>query len=143
MADDNLFNKLGGRATLDRVHKIFYDKVFEHPWMKSFFADVDRDAIEKQQTDFMTSNMGGGKIYCGGLPKPVHKHMFITDELYDLRQEMLKEAMVECGIDEELIERWIKIDDAFRGSLVKESVDQCEKRYATDTLLVHPKPAKS
>lgn len=140
MAEDNLFDKLGGRATLERVHKVFYDKVFEHPWMKSFFAGVNRDAIEKQQTDFMTSNMGGGKIYCGGLPKPVHKHMFITTELYDLRQKMLIEAMNECGIDGELAARWIKIDDAFRGSLVKDGIDECEKRFATDELLAFPKP---
>ena len=140
MSEDSLFQELGGRTTLERVHKNFYDKVFDHPWLKQFFADVNREAIEKQQTDFMTSNMGGGKIYCGGLPKPVHRHMYITDELYDLRQEMLRQAMVECGIAQDLIERWIKIDNAFRCSLVKETEADCEKRYATDRLLIVAKP---
>ncbi|MCH8156839.1 MAG: group 1 truncated hemoglobin [Nitrospinae bacterium] len=140
MEDASLFDLLGGRATLERVHKLFYDKVYAQPWLKEYFKGVEQKVVENQQTDFMTSNMGGGKIYSGGFPQPVHKHMHITGELFELRAVLLRDSILECGIPEDLAERWLKIDQAFRSSLVKSDPSQCEKRYATDEIINIPKP---
>ena len=30
---------LGGKKTLQKVHKIFYNKLYAHPWLKSFFEE--------------------------------------------------------------------------------------------------------
>ncbi len=127
---------------LERVHKLFYDKLYEHAWLKHFFADVDQKVIENQQTDFMISNMGGGKLYSGKLPKPAHKHMNITDEMFEERNRILKMSIEACGVKPELAERWLKIDYAFKKSLVKNSVQDCEKRFFTDEILDFPKPPK-
>ncbi len=97
--------------------------------------------IEDQQTDFIVSNMGGGKIYSGALPKNGHKHMFVSNELFDLRQALLRESIEECGVLEELAERWLRIDEAFRKSIVKANPDQCEKRFFTDEIKNFPKPS--
>jgi len=140
MEDSTLLNEIGGRPVLEKVHKLFYDKLYEHPWLKNFFLHIDQKVIENQQTDFMVSNMGGGKIYSGGMPKNVHRHMYITEELFDLRTKILKESILACGVPEVLAERWIRIDSAFKHSLVKKSLDQCEKRYFTDEILNFPKP---
>ncbi|VAX28816.1 hypothetical protein MNBD_NITROSPINAE05-268 [hydrothermal vent metagenome] len=140
MEDNTLFENVGGRPVLERVHKVFYDKLYEHPWLKQFFTHIEQKTIEDQQTDFMVSNMGGGKIYSGALPKNGHKHMFITAEMFDLRGEILKESLAECGVPEDLAERWLRIDNAFRKSIVKEDPSQCEKRYFTDEILNYPKP---
>ena len=56
------------------------------------------------KTDFMTANIGGGKIYFGKLPKPTHKHMFISEELFYLRNEILRESVEECGEPKNLAE---------------------------------------
>ncbi len=140
MEDKTLFENVGGRSTLERVHKVFYDKLYDHPWLKQFFSEIDQKTIENQQTDFMVSNMGGGKIYSGALPKSGHKHLFITAEMFDLRGEILKESLDECGVPADLAERWLRIDDAFRKSIVKEDASQCEKRYFTDAIKIFPKP---
>jgi len=140
MEDESLFSQLGGRPVLERVHKLFYDKLYEHPWLKHFFRDVDQKLIEDQQTDFMTSNMGGGKIYSGGFPKPAHKHMYITEELFDLRHRVLEECIREAGVADDLAQRWLKIDRAFKQSIVKTDSSECEKRFTTDELLIVPKP---
>jgi truncated hemoglobin YjbI len=140
MVDEKLFEQIGGRPTLERVHKLFYDKLYEHPWLKHFFSTVDQKVIEDQQTDFMTANMGGGKIYFGGIPKNVHKHMFINEELFDLRSKILRECIIECGVSEHLAERWINIDYAFKHSIVKKDAGQCEKRYFTDEIINISKP---
>ena len=140
MEDTTLFENVGGRPVLERVHKVFYDKLYEHPWLKQFFSEIDQKTIENQQTDFMISNMGGGKIYSGALPKNAHKHLFVTAEMFDLRNRILKESLAECGVPEELAERWLRIDDAFRKSIVKKDPSQCEKRFFTDEIVIFPKP---
>jgi len=141
MEDNTLLQEIGGRPVLEKVHKLFYDKLYEHPWLKNFFLHIDQKVIENQQTDFMVSNMGGGKIYSGGMPRNVHRHMYITEELFDLRTEILKESILACGVPGALAERWIRIDVAFKHSLVKKSIDDCEKRFFTDEILSFPKPS--
>lgn len=141
MEDNTLLQEIGGRPVLEKVHKLFYDKLYEHPWLKIFFLHIDQKVIENQQTDFMVSNMGGGKIYSGGMPRNVHRHMYITEELFDLRTEILKESILACGVPGALAERWVRIDGAFKHSLVKKSIDDCEKRFFTDEILSFPKPS--
>ena len=122
------------------MHRVFYDKLYEHPWLKGFFEGIDQKVIEDQQTDFMTSNMSGGKVYSGGFPKNVHRHMFIPNELFDIRGKVLRESLQECGVSKELIKRWLKIDDAFRHSIVKSDISQYEKRCKADEFVNIPKP---
>ena len=141
MEDNTLLQEVGGKPVLEKVHKHFYDELYKHPWLKNFFLHIDQKIIENQQTDFMNANMGGGKIYSGGMPKNVHRHMYISEELFDLRSKILRESVLACGVSEDLAERWIRIDSAFKHSLVKNSVDDCEKRFFTDEILNFPKPS--
>ncbi|EQC44713.1 group 1 truncated hemoglobin [Bacteriovorax sp. Seq25_V] len=133
------FEKLGGRGMLIKISKIFYDKIYEHPWIGLYFKDISQDVIESQQVDFMTGALGGDQIYLGKLPIPAHKHMFITNELFDLRQSLLSEALSEAGASEELKTKWLKIDEAFKSRLVKKDISECEKRFNTDEILAFDK----
>jgi hemoglobin len=36
IGEHNLFDLIGGRYTLDKVHKVFYDKIYAHPWIGKF-----------------------------------------------------------------------------------------------------------
>ena len=66
--------------------------------------------------------------------------MFVSAELFDLRAQILRESLQESGVSEELTARWLKIDDAFRHSIVKSDISQCEKHYKTDEFVNIPKP---
>lgn len=139
----SLFEQIGGKLTLEKVHKIFYDLIYQHPWIGQYFQAVPQDIIEAQQTDFMTAAMGGPQEYQGKFPNPAHKHMHITGELFDLRQSLLKKAIEEAGVPAEPALKWLKIDAAFRKGIVKDSLSECEKRYATDEILDFPNPLRS
>ncbi len=119
----SLLEAVGGYPTLEKVHKIFYDKVYAHPWLGKFFEGHDQTSIEKRQSAFMAEKMGGPKEYMGKQPYMAHRNMYITDELFDLRQAILRESLEEFGLDEALIERWLKIDGAFRKQIVKPSME--------------------
>jgi len=136
----SLYEQLGGRPTLERVHEIFYDKLYAHEWLKGFFVGVDQKVIENQQTDFMAQALGGPDLYCGKFPVPAHKHMFITEEVFDLRHMLLEQSLREAAVPEPLRTRWLKIDGAFKGRLVKKSVTECEGRYKTEPIVVVPRP---
>lgn len=69
--------------------------------------------------------------------------MFITDEVFDLRSSLLTEALDEAGAPVELKEAWLRIDNSFRHVIVKQSIDQCSKRYAFDEILSFKAPALS
>ncbi len=119
----SLFDEVGGLATLQKVHKIFYDKIYAHPWLKRFFAGHDQQAIENRQSGFMAEKMGGAIQYWGKQPKMAHRQMYITQELFDIRHELLKEALREAGLNDDLARRWLKIDYAFKRQIVKDSIE--------------------
>ena len=121
--EKKLFDALGGYETLEYVHKIFYDKIYAHPWLKQFFVKHDQQFIERQQTNFMAEKMGGPKNYMGKPPNSSHRQMYITAELFQLRKEILRESLEEFGLSEELIEGWLKIDSAFKKHIVKDSIE--------------------
>ena len=131
---------MGGKAMLIDISKVFYDKVYEHPWLRLYFEAVPQEHIERQQVDFTQTALGGGRIYVGKAPPAAHQHMYITDELYAARQKLLHEAFLECNASEQLIERWVKIDDAFFARIVKKLPSECVKRFTTDEILDFPNP---
>ena len=122
-----LFDAVGGLPTLQKVHKNFYDKVYAHPWLGKFFAGHNQEAIENRQTSFMAVKMGGDVMYLGKEPKMAHRAMYITEELFYLRTELLRESLEEAGVPAELTKRWIKIDSAFKKHIVKDSIEDFYK----------------
>ena len=121
MPTTQIFEQLGGIETIQRVHKIFYDKIYAHPWLSGFFKNHDQTHIENQQTDFMAERFGSAKNYVGQMPITAHDHMYITEELFETRQVLLKESLQEAGLSETLIESWLFVDSAFKQQVVNKS----------------------
>lgn len=142
MQPQTLFDRIGGFPTLERVHRIFYDKIYAHPLMRQYFAGIDQKHIEKQQTNFMAGNMGGPRRFAGLTPKSAHQHIFVTEELFDLRHGMLRDSIREAGISGILEMDWLRIDAAFRKALVRQSPDECSPRYPGQAILRFVEPAR-
>ena len=140
--EKTLFELVGGRPCLERVHKIFYDKLFKHSWLGKFFEEIDQKVQEAQQTDFMMQPMGGESIYCGKFPIPAHSHMYITEEMFDLRSQILRESLKEAGVPDDLAKRWLEIDSAFKNGIVKKNISDCKPRYKGESLMIIPNPLK-
>lgn len=135
-----LFYALNGYETLRRVHKLFYDKVYAHPWLGQYFKGHEQPFIEEQQTLFMAEKFGGPRNYNGKPPGYAHEHMYITWELFELRQALLKESLVEAEIPAELREQWLKIDSAFRSAVEDKSLDEFHSRYTIKPRIMVDKP---
>ena len=137
-----VYDQLHDKGIVRRVNDLFYDKVYDHPWLSLYFEDIDKDFISAQQTDFIIGAIGGPENFHGRLPSNAHTHMMISHELFDLRKSLLEEALREADAPKILYDTWLRIDEAFRAKIVKSSVEECEKRYATDTILDFINPLK-
>lgn len=109
MSKKAAFESMGGRKSLIKIINIFYDKVYQHPWLKLYFQAVPQQHIEDQQVDFMENVLGGDNRYAGKSPPAAHKHIFITQELFELRQTLLKEAFVEAKASQTLDASFMRI----------------------------------
>lgn len=136
-----LFDAVGGLPTLQRVHRIFYDKVYAHPWLGQFFVGHSQEAIENRQTSFMAEKMGGAIEYMGKDLTLAHEAMYITEELFLVRRALLEESLKEFGLDEALCERWLRIDSAFMKKIVKDSLESSmNMQWPYKKHIVIPKP---
>lgn len=140
----SLFDQVGGLETLQRVHKTFYDKVYAHPWLGKFFEGHDQQAIENRQTSFMAGKMGGKVDYLGKEPYMAHRAMYITSELFDIRTQILRDSLNEEGVDQVLIEKWIKIDNAFKKQIVKKDIEAFyANSWKWEKRIIIPKPEQN
>jgi len=137
--DSTLFDRLGGLDSMRKVHKIFYDKLFAHPWLKQFFVDHPQEIFENQQTNFMAGLMGGPKRYAGKTPKMAHQNIFISDEMFELRSNILSESIKEVGIADDVRQEWLDVDRTFKQALVKSSVEECRTMFDGQRIYNIPK----
>lgn len=121
----NFIEELGGAEAITRVHKKFYDDIFDEPWLGQFFGGKDKGALVKRQTQFMIMCFGGKSEYSGETPALAHMHMYLTKEMILLRERLLRTAILSEGIKEDLCDKWIEIDHFFGEGLIKKSVDEC------------------
>lgn len=134
-------DEIGGKACVERVHKILYQKLLSHPWLKGFFVGLELWHLEVQQNDFMADLFGDSpKRYGGRFPMNAHQHLFITEEVFMIRHDLLAESITEAGVSDELKARWLGYDMGMKGAIVKGAVDECEGRYRTEKVIVVPKP---
>ena len=138
--DKTLYERLGGKPTYTRVHRIFYDKAYADPWLSQYFTDKPQEVLENQQTDFMIQLMGGPRAYGGKTPLSAHQHMVISEELFDHRAQMLSDSIKEAGISDELRVAWLKADASLKRALVKTSKAECKTSYPTQPILDFSKP---
>ncbi len=111
--------EIGGEEKITRVHQRFYDVIFEHPWLGQFFSGKPKVTLIMKQTQFMVAAFNGPNNYLGDTPAFIHMHMFITEEISDLRSQLLKDAILAEGLSESIAEHWLAVDNAFRPSIVK------------------------
>ena len=141
---ESLFEAVGGLPVLQKVHKVFYDKVYAHPWLGRFFEGHSQEAIENRQTAFMAEKMGGPVMYMGKDLRMAHRQMYITQELFNVRQTLLKQSLEDCAIPQNLAQRWLKIDNAFKRQVVKDSIESFYRNtFRYEKRIIIPKPELS
>jgi len=123
--DADLLQAIGGEEVVLRIHRRFYDVIFEEPWLGKFFRGKHETTLARKQTEFMVAAFGGENRYRGDTPAFVHMHMLITEEQLEVREALLRDAIRAEGLSEEIVERWLRVDRGFWAGLIKNSEEEC------------------
>ncbi len=136
-----LIEDIGGVEVVTRVHKRFYDDMYEDKYLGPFFHHRAKHTLVRKQTEFMVAAFGGENNYTGEPPAFIHMHMYITKEMSDIREIYLRRAILAEGLSDDICERWLAIDRSFHASIEKNSVDECVMRVWGQHPFVVKKPA--
>lgn len=138
--DMGLYDDIGGEEIIQRVHQRLYDALFDEPWLEKFFYGKSKEALIDKQTKFMIAAFNGPNNYTGDTPAFVHMHMFITEEMLDVRETLLRNAILAEGLSTSIAERWLKVDQSFRAAIAKKNVDECVLKCIGQMPIVAKKP---
>ena len=99
----------------------FYDRVFADPRLAPFFHRVTKDRAIQKQYSFLADLFSGTRNFFGLRPFNAHHWMVISDELFDYREALMDEILVEVGLAEPFRRRWASLHELFRREIVKSS----------------------
>lgn len=136
----SLFREIGGTDVVERVHQRFYDTIFADDWLGGFFATKSQQSLVLKQTRFMVAAFGGPDEYHWESPALAHMHMMVTDEQADIREILLRNAIRAEGLSQDIEDRWLATDQAFRPAIVKQSESECVMRCPGQMPVVVRKP---
>ena len=127
---------------INDVSRLFFCELFHLDInFNQFFYGKSKPTLVLKQTQFMLAAFGGPNNYAGDTPAFVHMHMFITDEMADLRQQILRRAIITEGLSHATAERWLAIDNSFRKGIVKQTFDECIVKCRGQIPVTAKKPA--
>lgn len=136
----NLYAEVGGYEVVERVHQRFYETVFADDWIGGFFATKSMTSLILKQTRFMVAAFGGPDEYVWESPALAHMHMMVTDEQADIRETLLRNAIRAEGLSQDIEDRWLATDQAFRPAIVKQSETECVLRCPGQMAVAVRKP---
>ncbi|WP_226012055.1 group I truncated hemoglobin [Halomicrobium salinisoli] len=94
MADDaTLYERIGGRETVDALVETFYDRVLADESLEPYFEDADPAELEAHQKQFITYAAGGADEWNGRSMAEAHEHLDVTDAAFDRVTEHLDESL--------------------------------------------------
>ena len=119
LLDQDFLESIGGEEKVNTIHKHLYDYLFEDRWLGQYFYGKNKQTLIRKQTEFVMSMAG---LSTGSLlesPYTMHMHMFINEEVYNVRQEYLRRSLIAENMGVEQIQVWIDFDNAFREAIEK------------------------
>ena len=139
---ENFLSEIGGAEKVLQVHIHFYKVMFADPWLGQFFYGKHESVLASKQTDFMVAAFGGPNHYDGDTPAFVHMHMYVTADVADFREQILRQSILACGLSAVVADIWLKVDSSFRSAIVKQELSECVMKCRGQVPVKAQKPAQ-
>ena len=72
MADQELFERVGGLAGIEALVDDFYQRILGDPELAPFFENSPIERLRRMQTEFFSAALGGPMVYEGPSLREVH-----------------------------------------------------------------------
>ncbi|EMA68049.1 truncated hemoglobin [Halorubrum kocurii] len=93
MAEETLYDRLGGHDGIRAVVDEFYDRLVDDDELGPFFADADMETLRRTQTDFLCEAAGGPETYDAAPVRDAHLHVPFTPAHIQRALELLDESL--------------------------------------------------
>ena len=120
LADDALYNRLGG---YDRIHEFTTEVVrlhFENEALDRIMVGVDGEALAKNVADFVATGTGGPQRYTGRDMPTAHSHLHLTDADFLSAGGDIVTAMQTMGYGQDEINEFVCILVSLKDQVVFE-----------------------
>lgn len=121
MAEQTLYEQLGGQPAVDAAIDIFYRKVLADERINRFFEGVDMDKQMAKQKAFLTMVFGGPANYTGKDMRVGHAHLIsmgLNDSHVDAVIENLGSTLAELGVAQPLIAKVAALAESVRNDVL-------------------------
>ncbi len=105
----------------DRVRRLvatFMERVFADPMIGFYFQGRPLLRIRELEARFALAHLGGGDVYTGRPLEEAHAGLSIFGGHFDRRTALLKETLLEDGVDLDIVGRWLDHTEAQRARVV-------------------------
>ena len=113
-----LLEQVGGREAVELVVAAFYERVLGDEALRPFFRGTSMARLQKHQTDFFVTALGGEPCYGGRKMEVAHAGLGITGAHFDAVAGHLVGALRQAGVTEPLIERVVGLVAPLRPLIV-------------------------
>lgn len=116
-----LYNKIGGKKTIEKAAKFLYANVLGDNRLKRFFDGTDMKKQERMMSTFLTNILGGPSLYTGKNIRRAHADSVkngLSDEHVDAMMECASAALREASVETDLISEVIKTIEKHRDDVL-------------------------
>jgi len=119
--DPTLFEKVGGKETVEKAAKFLYVNVLRDERLKRFFDGTDMQKQERMMSAFLTYILGGPSLYTGRGMRHAHANSVkggLSDEHVNAMMECVSAALREVKVEPDLITEVIKVVEKHRDDVL-------------------------
>jgi hemoglobin len=113
----SLYARLGGKAAVDAVVDVLYNRLLRDPLLMPFFADFDALQQRRKMKAFLAYAFGAMPTYTGDGLRAAHAHLVakgLDDAHFDAVAEHLENILLELNVDKLLVDEVLAIVAATR-----------------------------
>ena len=119
--DQSLYERLGGEGAIDKAVELFYEKVFNDPFLIPFFQNTDKERQRRMQKMFLKFAFGGSKQWPGKSMRKAHEKSVeqgLNDKHFDAVVNHLATTLKELGVKESDIQEVGRIAESIRNDVL-------------------------
>jgi hemoglobin len=118
MAEETLYDRLGGYDGIRAVVDDFYDRLLADEALGPFFEGADVESLRETQTDFLCEAAGGPESYDAAPVREAHLHVPFTPEHIQRAVEHLYRSLDEFDVPDEDAETVVQAIAAYEEDLL-------------------------
>ena len=116
IADDSLYERIGGSPAIKATVAKLYGKILSDPQLNHFFNGVDVERLRRSQAAFVGMAIGcpHASAHVSVDLRKVHRHLTLTDAHFDAVAAHLQNALEELSVPASMIREVLAIVETTR-----------------------------